>query len=214
MNTTEPIRDLEQVHELASFYIKKGQLRNHVLILLGLYTALRVSDILRLVWDDVFDFNVGAVRASINIVEKKTGKSKSIALNDDVVSALTMLAAVSARRGAPLILNPRTGEAISRNHAYRVTRAAGEALGFGFRISCHSLRKTFGYHAWRVGVDPVLLVSIFNHSSLDITMRYLGITQDEKDAVYLGISFLGTASRKSASNNIDPVHRSFAVAKM
>ena len=51
-------------------------------------------------------------------------------------------------------------------------------------ISCHSLRKTFGYHAWKQGTPPALLMNIYNHSSYQITKRYLGIEQSDKDAVF------------------------------
>ncbi|MDR1616153.1 MAG: tyrosine-type recombinase/integrase, partial [Syntrophomonadaceae bacterium] len=55
-------------------------------------------------------------------------------------------------------------------------------------VACHSLRKTFGYHAWRAGVPPVMLMDIYNHSSFEITRRYLGISQDDRDKVYLAMA--------------------------
>ena len=51
-------------------------------------------------------------------------------------------------------------------------------------ISCHSLRKTFGYHAWKMGTPTALIMNIYNHSSIEITKRYLSIYQDDKDALY------------------------------
>jgi site-specific recombinase XerD len=85
--------------------------------------------------------------------------------------------------------NPHTGKAISRIQAYRLIRAAAEALAFQQRVSCHSLRKTFGYHAWKSGVSPAVIMEIYNHSSLAVTRRYLGVTQDDKNEVYLKLDF-------------------------
>lgn len=192
MKTTQPIRNKHQVREIAGYYLHKGQLRNYALVMLGLHTALRISDLLRLKWEDVYDFDNGCVRASIDLVEKKTGKSKTIALHKSVVSALTLYGATAAVRGCTIILNPRTGKAISRVQAYRLIRAASEELSFKHRVSCHSLRKTFGYHAWKGGVPPVVIMDIYNHSSLAVTRRYLGITQDDKNAAYLGLDIYGS----------------------
>ena len=189
MTTTQPVRSKIQVQLLAAYYLKSGEIRNYVLIILGLYTALRSSDILRLQWDDVYDFENERVKADICIYECKTGKSKIIALNKTAIGALTLHAAGNVRRGAYILENTKTLKAISRIQAYRIIRAAGEALGLERNISCHALRKTFGYHAWRDGAKPVVLMDIFNHSSYEVTKRYLGITQDDKNDVYLGLSF-------------------------
>jgi len=185
--TTQPIRSKKQIHELTAHYLKFGQLRNHVLIVITLYTALRISDVLRISWDDVYDFAANKVKKSITIIEKKTGKPKTIALHRAIISALSLYAPKAAGRGCPLILNAKTGRAISRVQAYRLIRAAAEAVEIDERVSCHSLRKTFGYHAWKDGVSPAVLVEIYNHNSLAVTRRYLGVTQDDKNAVYLGI---------------------------
>jgi integrase len=57
-------------------------------------------------------------------------------------------------------------------------------------IGCHSLRKTFGYFAWKAGALPVMLMDIFNHSSFETTKRYLGITQDDMDEIYLSMALV------------------------
>jgi len=190
MATTQPIRNKQQVRALAEYYLKKGQLRNQVLIVLGLHTALRISDLLRITWDDVYDFENKRIRTRIDIVEKKTRKAKSISLNRAAITALTMFANQSAQKGHLLIENAHTRKAISRIQAYRLIRAASEALKFQSRVSCHSLRKTFGYHAWKSGVSPAIIMEIYNHSSLSVTRRYLGVTQDDKDEVYIKLSLI------------------------
>ena len=190
MATTEPIRNKKQVRELAEHYLDRGQLRNHVLVVLGIYTALRISDLLRLRWDDVYDFENHRVRLSVTITEGKTRKSKTFAINKDVARALALFAVQTARQGAFLIENPNTKKAISRIQAYRLIRSAAETLKFQQRVSCHSLRKSFGYHAWKSGVSPAILLDIFNHSSLSVTKRYLGVSQDDKDAVYMSLKLI------------------------
>lgn len=73
------------------------------------------------------------------------------------------------------------------NLAFRIIKKAADQCGLREHISCHSLRKTFGYYAWKQGTPPALLMSIYNHSSYEITKRYLCIDQQEKDKVYMEI---------------------------
>jgi len=190
MKTTEPIRNKQDVNALLNYYLKRGELRNHLLITLCIHTALRISDILRLTWDDVYDFEAKRIRRSITIVEKKTGKSKIIALHKNTIRALVLYQRKNAKPGKPLIINERIGKAISRIQAHRLICAAGKALALHHKTSCHSLRKTFGYHSWKSGVSPAIIMEIYNHSSLAVTRRYLGVTQDDKNAVYLNMDFI------------------------
>jgi integrase len=171
------------------YYLQPGQFRNHVLIIMGVHTALRISDLLRLRWSDVYDFGQNKPLKHISLTEKKTGKTKLIALNKHVLAALSRLAEKKASDPAGFLFeNPRTGRAISRIQAYRIIRAAAEALKLG-RASCHSLRKTFGYHAWKSGVSPAVIMEIYNHSSFAVTRRYLGVAQDDKDEAYHRLDF-------------------------
>ena len=186
MSATQPIRNKHQIRELSEYYLKRGELRNHLLIVMGIHTALRISDLLRLKWEDVYDFDIGNFRNSIIITEKKTKKIKLVTLNKTIISALR-LCMKTAKCGVHLIKS-RKGGAISRIQAYRIIRAASEALKFKFRVSCHSLRKTFGYHAWKNGVSPSVIMDIYNHSNFAVTKRYLGVTQDDQDAMYFKLS--------------------------
>ncbi|GHS91371.1 hypothetical protein AGMMS49957_18160 [Synergistales bacterium] len=52
MATTQPIRDINQARELANYYLQRGAIRNHVLIVMGIHTALRISDVLSLKWEE------------------------------------------------------------------------------------------------------------------------------------------------------------------
>ena len=184
MTAADPIRNQKQLCQLAEYWLKRGNYRNHALIVLGTHTALRIGDLLRLKWDDVYDEKHGEFRPHICVVEKKTGKQKSLALNPDAAKALRLH--LPYRRGEYIFAGNRKDEqAISRVQAWRIIRVAADAIKAVGSITCHSLRKTFGYFAWKMGTLPVMLMEIFNHSSFEITRRYLGITQDDRDNVYL-----------------------------
>lgn len=89
MAATEPIRDKKQLKELAEYYLEKGQIRNYTLIIMGVYTALRISDLLKLKWTDVYDEEHQSFYAHVTLTEQKTGKTKLIALNKQVIGALS-----------------------------------------------------------------------------------------------------------------------------
>ena len=187
MALTEPIRGTQQVRAFMDYYLKRNELRNHVLVVMGINTGLRIYDLLQLTWDDVYDFSNGRFRPIVPVTEQKTGKPKSITLNKLIIKALTsyMASTPPAMRGHFLFCSRKGGNRpISRQQAYRIIRDCAEALCFNTRVSCHSLRKTFGYLAWKSGVSPVIIMNIFNHTSLAVTQRYLGVTQDDIDDCY------------------------------
>ena len=70
-------------------------------------------------------------------------------------------------------------EWIDRNTALNWIKEACRRAGFSGNVGCHTLRKTYGYHFYRETRDLAALMIHFNHSSEQITKRYIGITQEE-----------------------------------
>ncbi len=187
MSTTQPIRTMEELKKLEQYYRGNTllQARNRLLITMGLNTALRIGDLLRLRWDSVYDFQNRRSRTHLEVVESKTGKSNRIALNPVLSQALQQYWELRMPSGTDYIFeSSRTGKPIDRSQAYRIIRRAASGCGLADHISCHSLRKTFGYHAWKRGVHPAVLMNIYNHTSFQVTKRYLCIDQDDKDEVF------------------------------
>lgn len=190
MGTTQPIRDKEELRKFVEYYQAVQPVpRNYALTVLGLHTALRISDILNLKWKDVYDFQKNRFLGHLTVLEKKTGKQSVIALNEHARKALEQYRLVCSPRPGDYIFSKKTDPQmpICRSQAYRIIKKAADATLYDTHISCHSLRKTFGHHAWKQGISPVLLMDIFNHSSFEITKRYLGICQDERDSIFLEI---------------------------
>lgn len=89
MNSAEPIKKLKDLENLKKYYKEvQPNPRNALLITLGLNTALRISDILRLKWESVYDFERKEYKSHICIVEQKTGKNTQIYINRNVADAL------------------------------------------------------------------------------------------------------------------------------
>ena len=191
MGTTQPIRDRQELQNFSTYYKdEKPNLRNYALVVLGLNTALRISDLLHLRWNDLYDFEKLCFRDHLLIKEQKTGKRNRIAINEKAREAMQMYFNERNPAEDEFIFSKRTTpyKPLSRSQAYRIIKDDANHTTSEEAVSCHSLRKTFGYFAWQEGVQPALLMDVFNHSSYAITKRYLGIEQDEKDLVYLNIN--------------------------
>ncbi len=187
MSTTQPIRSIEDIQKFKAYYLKKGEYRNYLLVTVCLNTGLRICDILRLRWDDIVDFKTHTVKKYLCVKEQKTGKTANISINKSIVEAVDIYKAHIAITSGYIFAN-RNNKPISRVFAYQIISEGGKGAGLPQKISCHSLRKTFGYQAWQKDTPPALLMSLFNHSSFEITKRYLGIEQDDKDKVYNNIN--------------------------
>ena len=157
---------------------------------MGLNTAFRIGDLLALKWGDVYNDEKKRFRRHICIVEQKTGKERIVAINQTELQALRQYYEVcSPVCTTDYLFQSRKykGLSLSRYQAYRIVKEAASASDIKEHIGCHSLRKTFGYHAWKQGTQPAMLMNIYNHSSYQVTQRYLGIEQDDRDNVYLHI---------------------------
>lgn len=89
MGTTQPIRNKDELTAFRMYYKDiRPNSRNYCLIVMGLNTALRISDLLRLKWDNVYNFEHHEFRTHFLINEQKTGKNNYVTLNCNATDAL------------------------------------------------------------------------------------------------------------------------------
>ena len=78
--------------------------------------------------------------------------------------------------------------AITERSIWRIIVDTSAEAGIEHNVGTHSLRKTFGYHVWHNAEDKekalVMLMVIFNHSSIAITKKYIGIMGEEIESVF------------------------------
>lgn len=167
MEFVEPIREISKIEEMKDVLKESGS-RNYFLFLLGINSGLRISDLLKMKVKDIKYYEV-------RLKEMKTRKGFVLSLShiqEEIESYIR-----NKGDDEYLFVNKSTGKPIQRVQAYRVINRAGDLIGLR-NIGCHSMRKSFGYHHYKRNKDIAVLMGIFNHSSADITMRYLGLSSD------------------------------------
>ncbi len=169
---------------------KDGNYKMSLLIALGCFTGLRISDILALRWKQILHVS------EFTITEKKTGKQRTLRLNPQlqrhIVECYKQIEPIGTS-AAILVSQKGTVFTIQRINIILKEIKKKYRLHVG-NFSCHSLRKTFGRQVYNMSGESaelalVKLMELFNHSSVSITKRYLGLRQEEVLQTYDILSF-------------------------
>lgn len=182
----EPIKDLKQLEKMKEELKKVPHGEIFYLIFeFGLNSGLRISDILRLKVNQVLD-------DYISIREQKTGKLKKFPVNKQLRALLDNYIKKRKLKLSDFLLKSTRYWGltnVNRSSVNRAFKRAAENAGITSHVSTHTMRKTFGYHYYKQTKDIVLLQKIFNHSSTHITLRYIGMDQEEIDNAYINLSY-------------------------
>ena len=186
MKFVEPIRDRKKIAQIKNLLRDQNRYRDLLLFVIGINTALRISDLLQLQLNQFVDAE-RRIKSRFWIKEQKRGKRHEIAINQSMKDALVEYIEAYPYRIKEfkniLFFNPRTMQAIKRGQAWKFITAICDEVGLRGNYGTHSLRKTWGYHARMQGVDLALIMYKLNHNSIAYTKRYLGITDDELQAI-------------------------------
>ncbi|MGR5144456.1 tyrosine-type recombinase/integrase [Photobacterium sp. DNB23_23_1] len=145
----------------------------------GLNLALRISDLLAIKFSDIDEDR-------LTIHESKTGKKAQIILNPKSLNIIHRIQQENPHhiylfqsyRNQQAINSP--AKPLSRRAVSKVFASIGEEIKLS--LGTHSMRKTRGYHLYQSTKDIGRVMRMLRHSSEGVTLRYIGITQDDIDS--------------------------------
>ena len=170
----QPLREQKDIAEMieALAMAKDNGDRNVLLFKIGISTGLRAGDIVSLRIEDVKG------KTSFKVREGKTKKERTVYLNAIMADIADYL---EGKSNEGWLFASRKGDNhISTTQAYRILTTAADLIGRN-DVGTHTMRKTFGYHYYKRTKDVATLMEIFNHESQRTTLRYIGITEEEKE---------------------------------
>ena len=193
MREVNPIKDVKKIRRVKRLMKKDGNYRDLLMFTLGINAGLRISDILAMKWRDLLYKDKG-IKDEVRVKEKKTGKTKIFPLNGAVKKAIEMYlqnVQISGLTAYIFESRKRTQEgkpqAVSRVAAWQSINKYCKKAGIEQNVGTHTLRKTFGYHQYKNGTDIAMLQKMLNHSSPQVTLRYIGIEREKLNARYKAV---------------------------
>ena len=153
MNFVEPIRSTKRISQIKNLLRGQDRYRDLLLFVVGINTALRISDLLRLQIGQFVDERQN-IRRSFVLREQKRGKRHEVVINDSIQEALqAYLVAYPDITDNPKHFVffstqvPGYATPIKRGQAWKFITSICRDVGLRGNYGTHSLRKTWGYHA-------------------------------------------------------------------
>lgn len=176
--------------------------RNKMLFLIGINVGLRASDLITLKWNFFFDDNKN-FKNSYTLQPKKTKKQKKFVklfFNQAIKKAIAdYIKEYPIENTDEYLFKSRKGDSsITERTLWNIMNCTAVEAGIKKNIGSHSLRKTFGFWAWHNAEDKdkalVTLQMLFNHSSTQTTIRYIGVMNSEIEDMFnnidLGLDYI------------------------
>lgn len=176
----DPIKNKKNVIKIMN-ELKKDSERNLILFKIGIYTGLRIEDILRL---KVKNINGN----TLEIQQGKTKKYKRIQLNDELRKSLKEY--LRGKSEEEYIIKSRNGnnKPLSYTQAYRIIKQAIKKSRIKGNYATHSLRKTYAYTLYENN-DLSIVQGALDHDNQLTTLRYIGVTEEEINKATMNLRY-------------------------
>lgn len=216
--SAEPIVDEADVGRMVSYLLEHDRFRDAMLLVVGVNTGLRYSDLVSLRFADIIDEN-GYFIEDVKLIEIKTrntrGKKRGeeapskahpvnrhLYLNEAVRKMVCLyLERTPAARGDLLFKSKSNNgknddRGLSHTAVDNIFKPLTKQLGIDGRYSTHFMRKTFSYHLLLKakntnGLNPrsvEWLQMTLGHSSQMTTLRYAGYQSKEIREFYSSLN--------------------------
>ena len=183
-NTVDPLKNKKDIQKIKQYLKGKDNKRDYMLFVVGINVGLRVGDLLKLKIKDVIDNN-GNFKDKIVITEEKTDKTRNLKLNDSVKESIKLyLDSLKSYDMDDYLFKSRKGNKPLRvDSTHKIIKNTLRELNIKGNYGTHTLRKTWSYHIYMSNSSNPRILAILqkalNHSSQAVTLRYVGIEQEE-----------------------------------
>ena len=176
----------DQFKSLISKLERDGEYKFCLLVAMGVFTGLRISDLLQI------KFNQFIEKEFLNIVEKKTKKDRKIKINSDLKE---MVERIKLKMNVTddeqyIFVNKYGTKPIDKSYVNVKLKELFNKYDIHLEgnVSSHLFRKSLGNRVLKLNnysnESMVLLMELFNHSSPTTTKRYLGVRDSEIQSIY------------------------------
>ncbi|WP_408009168.1 tyrosine-type recombinase/integrase [Pseudalkalibacillus sp. A8] len=184
MKTVEAIKDVEKLQAMKRF-LKSRSFRDYSLFILGINTGIRIYDLLHIRVNELMSESFEV----FHYLRSDLYTDPPVYLNDSVHHAVRACIQERALQHTDFLFKSRkTNEPISRQQAYRIINEASKHAGLTGSTGTHTLRKTFGFHAYKKGIAISLIQKRLQHHTPSETRQYIGLKTQETMPIQLDVN--------------------------
>lgn len=182
MSEVEAIKSKDDIAAISALLLKHSGRLYQDIFKIGINVAFRISDLL-----SIKMYEIDLDRRELTIKEGKTGKSRTVRLNETAFSIIKRR--MKDHPDDMYLFQPHnyrgrvyTNKPVDRSTVVRKFKIVGDILNI--RLGTHSMRKTRGYMMHQAGVSIEQIARVLNHSSPAVSMRYIGLTHEQTLKTY------------------------------
>lgn len=188
-----PIKDSNILHEVQDTLLNNFRYgrRNYTIFQVGKATLLRVSDVLALRRNEIFNDD-GTIKKNAYIRDQKTNKPNILYLKpvkQDLLDYYVWLQENNIQSEWLFPSKTHPNRHITEKQFYKIMAKTGDLLDINY-LGTHTMRKTGAYRVYvQTNYNIGLVMSLLNHSSEAMTLRYLGLDQVSREKMLDEVDF-------------------------